>query len=194
MISLFMLRHGTTAWNLEKRVQGHTDIPLLPDTRQELSQLRLASRYRDLAWYCSPLTRTRQTAQAIGLVATPEPALIEMAWGSWEGKTIEGLRRAAPQQMAREEARGRFMTPEGGECPQQVIDRLLSWLATLQPKTDIGVVTHKGVIRAALAEACRWDMVERCPVKPDWGRLLEFSWSAEQGLCFVQCNLPLEGD
>ncbi|WP_426417753.1 histidine phosphatase family protein [Aestuariirhabdus sp. LZHN29] len=194
MIHIYMLRHGTTLWNQQKRIQGHTDIPLLPESIRVLSGLVLAAPFRDLQWYCSPLTRAQQTAQALGLKPILSAGLVEMEWGEWEGRTISELRSESPALMANEEGRGRFMTPPGGECPQQVVDRLMQWLDELQPGCDIGLVTHKGVIRAAMAEACQWDMLGRSPVKPDWGKLLQFSWSSGAGLRFCGCDLSLEKD
>ena len=56
---IYLLRHGLTAYNAEKRYQGQRDIPLSPAGR---AQLRPAGFMPDVA-YVSPLIRARQTAE-----------------------------------------------------------------------------------------------------------------------------------
>ncbi|MCL6414838.1 histidine phosphatase family protein [Aestuariirhabdus sp. Z084] len=192
MIRIYMLRHGTTPWNVQKRIQGHTDIALLPQAFDLLCNTPVANRYKELTWFSSPLLRAVETAKALGLNAVTEPALIEMEWGEWEGQTLAELRAMQPEVMSREEAKGLFMTPPQGENPSQVITRLMAWLSELAPQSDIGLVTHKGVIRAAIAQACGWNMLDKCPIKPDWNKALEFTWSEAEGLGFGRVDCPLD--
>lgn len=191
MIMVYMLRHGQTRWNIDKKIQGHTDIPLLSDTVESLGSINLSPEYKAVSWYSSPLSRTRQTAKALGLEPIAVAELIEMNWGRWEGKTLAELRQQQRETMQIEEARGIDMTPTDGESPRQVAVRLDKWLTDLNPQSAIGVVTHKGVIRAALTLACNWDMKDKPPVKIDWNNIVGFSWSSEAGLQLVSVNLPL---
>ena len=55
---IYLLRHGLTAYNAEKRYQGQRDIPLCPAGRAQLRQADL----RPETVYITPLCRTRQTA------------------------------------------------------------------------------------------------------------------------------------
>jgi broad specificity phosphatase PhoE len=65
-MKLYLVRHGQTDWNLKKIAQGQTDTSLNATGIQQAEALRdkLAS-YQIDACYCSPLTRTTQTAQII---------------------------------------------------------------------------------------------------------------------------------
>ncbi len=191
MTSVFMLRHGPTEWNVVKRIQGRTDIPLLDSTITALKKTRINDNFKSMQWYCSPLLRTRETASALGLDPVIATDLIEMNWGEWEGKTLSSLRETQARRMELEEKKGVYMTPAGGESPLQVGQRLMSWLSNLNPEAPIGAVTHKGVIRAALALACEWDMKGKPPVKIDWSKAVEFSWSKNGKLQLERVNVEL---
>lgn len=179
MLEIIAIRHGITEWNLQKRIQGHTDIPLCAEGIAVLQQYRIPAAWRELDWYCSPLQRTRQTANALGLSCRIEPALIEMSWGDWEGGLITELRRADSNFVAQVN-RGIDLQTPGGESPLAVQQRLTRWAqqyAATLPATDkadshhprrIGIVTHKGVMRAMLAAACDWQMLDKPPVKLDY--------------------------
>ena len=58
---IYLLRHGLTAYNAEKRYQGQRDIPLCPAGRAQLRQADL----RPETVYITPLCRTRQTAEVL---------------------------------------------------------------------------------------------------------------------------------
>ncbi|MFO7689208.1 MAG: histidine phosphatase family protein [Cryobacterium sp.] len=146
-----LVRHGQTEWNLHKRIQGSTDIPLNATGRAEavstglslLTRSELPARRWDLI-VASPLLRAAETARIIadelGLTAPVAlDALTERHHGA-----IEGLSFAERQQ--------RF--PDGVAVPgleprQSVLDRVLPALAHLaaqHPGRRILVVTHGGVI------------------------------------------------
>ncbi len=180
MTQLALLRHTRTAWNAEKRLRGRTDIPALENSLAGLRKLAVPAPYADWQWRTSPLLRTRQTAEALGLQAKPDPALIETAWGDYEGLTIEELHARYGPAFAENEARGLDLLPPNGESPRQVQARLLPWLATLaKTGIDCGAVTHKGVIRAIMALAYDWPMLGKPPVKLDWTALQVFRLEAD---------------
>ena len=87
-----LARHGETDWNLERRVQGHTDRPLNESGRAQALALadRLSTESLD-AVYSSDLARARETAAVIaarhGLDVIETSDLREKDFGSWEGMT-----------------------------------------------------------------------------------------------------------
>ncbi|MGB0866208.1 MAG: histidine phosphatase family protein [Granulosicoccaceae bacterium] len=180
-LDIIFLRHGPTPWNLNKRLQGHTDIPLDWDAvRRQWPEPRLAGHCYRRRWFCSPLLRARQTAEYFGLEATPEPALIEMAWGQWEGRTLASLRADDPEGVSLAEAAGLDLRAPGGESPREVQARLGAWAEQLMlDRTSVvrvGAIAHKGVIRAVLAAATGWDMLGKAPVKLDFKQAIRFCW------------------
>jgi probable phosphoglycerate mutase len=192
MIRLALLRHGATEWNAAGRLQGRTDIPLSVAGREQFIGRHLPQAYGSRTWYCSPLQRARQTAAALGLQPVIEPALIEMDWGDYEGHTIAELQATHGPTFAANEDRGLDLQPPGGESPRQVQARLLPWLQNLAATgQDAGAVTHKGVIRAILALAFDWPMLDKPPVKLDWRCLQEFRITDAGRPELLAANIPL---
>lgn len=159
-----IVRHGLTAWNVERRYQGQRDIPLLlPDAVPGLDRLR--DHLRDYqqqegefdAIHVSDLTRCRQTlahaleAKEQSAPCYVEPRLREMDFGDFEGKCYEELEQL-PAYRAWIDSQGE-QAPPNGESAAVLRTRLSSWFDELLAKADsdnqrrILVVTHGGVIR-----------------------------------------------
>jgi broad specificity phosphatase PhoE len=165
MTRLALLRHADTAWSREGRIQGRADLPLLENILVSIPEACHGMRV-----VTSPLARCVQTAALLGAPeAEREPRIIEMDWGRWEGESLAALRERRGKDMQENEARGLDFTPPGGESPRLVMGRLRSWLCEVAQK-DVPTlaVTHRGVIRAILAEATGWDMLGKAPAKLDW--------------------------
>ena len=189
MTALAVIRHGPTAGNAAKILMGRADEGLSPEGRRIVAEYRLP---KDLAGYAavtSPLSRARETAAILGLAPTIEPALIEMDWGRWQGSTVTELNQRFGRAFAEEERRGLDMTPPGGESPRQVQARLVPFLTRLGGPTL--AVTHRGVIRALLALATGWTMLEPEPVKLDRHAAHLFEIAADGNPKLVRLNLPL---
>jgi probable phosphoglycerate mutase len=146
MTTFTLVRHGQTDWNLQKRIQGSTDIPL-NDTGREQARATaesLADRHWD-GIVASPLSRARETAQIIADrldLGEPElvPALVERAYGDVEGMDAARLREAFPDSTA---------PVPGRERRSEVVRRAVPALETLaeeHPGQSLIVVTHGGVI------------------------------------------------
>lgn len=93
---IYLLRHGLTAYNAEKRYQGQRDIPLSPAGRAQLRQADL----RPETVYITPLCRTRQTAEVLfpGARLVEVKDLQEMCFGSFEGKNYVEMEHDADYQ------------------------------------------------------------------------------------------------
>jgi broad specificity phosphatase PhoE len=167
MTPLLLIRHGPTEWNVAGRIQGRADIGLSPAGRAEVRSWRLPAAFAEARWVASPLRRARETAALLtDRPVVLEPCLIEMDWGAWEGLLRADLRAEAPAALAANEALGRDFRPPGGESPREVGARLEVLVAALAADpTPVVAVTHKGVIRAALALATGWDMRTRPPLR-----------------------------
>ena len=165
MTPLALLRHADTAWSAAARIQGRADVPLLPG-----SSVRVPNICAGMRIVTSPLRRCVETAALLGAPdAAREPRLIEMDWGDWQGETIQGLRQALGQAMSDNEARGLDFRPANGESPREVALRVRSWLRELAAAgLPTLAVTHRGVIRAILAEATGWDMRGKPPARLEW--------------------------
>lgn len=83
---IWLLRHGRTEYNAQKRYQGQRDIPL---SAEGLAQLRQADFSPEVV-YVTPLQRTSQTAHVLfpGVKLVPVEGLKEMNFGRFEGQTF----------------------------------------------------------------------------------------------------------
>jgi len=192
MTPFAVLRHAPTAWNEAGRLQGRSDPPLSPHGRAAANHWVLPDEVAGFRWLASPLRRAIETAECLSLKAIVEPALIEMAWGDWEGRTLADLRAADPVGMAAIEARGLDLAPPGGESPRLVQARLPPLLARLAAAgRPTGAVTHKGVLRVLLAFATGWDMRGDPPVKLRPASVHLFALAADGTPHLIQANLAL---
>ena len=87
---LYIVRHGETDWNRQKKVQGHTDIPLNEYGRHLAEET--AEGMKDIPidiGYTSPLKRARETAEIIlkgrNIPLLDEPRIQEIGFGIYEG-------------------------------------------------------------------------------------------------------------
>lgn len=194
MTWIALVRHGRTAWNEARRLQGRADPPLSAEGRAELAQRSLPPELSRVTWVTSPLRRAVESARLLGAgPAALEPRLTEMDWGAWEGRTLAGLRAELGAAMAENEARGLDFRPPAGESPRDVQERVLPWLAdTAAAGQPLAAVTHKGVIRAVAALAYGWDMTAPAPVELDWRCAHLFTLDADGSPRPLRANLPLE--
>lgn len=195
------LRHGSTAWNEQRRMQGRRDLPLSELGRAEVRTWRLPANLAlpmagAVQWHSSPLRRAVETAQILsGAPPREEPALIEMDWGDWEGFGLDELRQRFGDAFARSEAAGLDFRPPGGESPRDVQARVVRWLGAAAARGEsLVAVTHKGVLRAVLAAATGWDMMGKPPVRMQSGTLHRFAVDTRGRISVVECNVPLVGD
>src|SRR5437763_9413952 len=152
-MTIFLVRHGETEWNLARRYQGWSDSPL---TERGLAQAaaigrRLAAlpEAAGAEIVASPLGRTRRTAGIIAecLQHTAPPRLDdrlrEISLGSWDGRNRKEIR--ALMGAAFEEFEWYFRTPDG-ETYEAFVGRIASWLGEAGDGPVI-VVCHGVVTR-----------------------------------------------
>ncbi|HYR67567.1 MAG TPA: histidine phosphatase family protein [Reyranella sp.] len=187
-----VLRHASTAWNAERRLQGLTDTELSPDGEAEARRWRLPPPADGWRRMCSPLQRARRTAELLQPAAavTVCSALREMSFGVWEGHTIAGLRATLGEAFLVQERNGLDFQSPGGESPRAAMARIGQWAKSLDE--PVVAVSHKATIRALLALATGWDMIGRPPYKLDWRCLHFFQVTGGAALQVSRLNVPLD--
>ncbi|MFH0244382.1 histidine phosphatase family protein [Streptomyces sp. HK10] len=155
---IVLWRHGQTAWNLERRFQGTTDIEL---TEAGLEQARRAARLlaalRPDAIVASDLKRAVDTAAELaavtGLEVTRYEGLRETYAGVWQGLTHEEIVERHGGEYAAWK-RGEPVRRGGGELETEVADRAAPVVERNVDKLPDGgvlvVVSHGGTIRTTI--------------------------------------------
>lgn len=158
---LYIVRHGQTLWNVERRMQGHTDIPLSGVGLREAEAVagRLA-RLPITSVVASDLARARSTAEVIAdrhsLPVTVTPLLREVGLGDWEGMTADEI--ALRDGIGRLQAYRRDpdrVRPPNGESLDSMWQRMSGSLDLIS-RTALGacvVVGHGGSLRALVCLA-----------------------------------------
>jgi phosphoserine phosphatase len=158
-MTLVLIRHGQTEWNLQHRTQGHQDSPLTAKgTHQAERAGRAVAGLVIDSFHCSDSGRTVQTAAIIQELNHRFPPVVqdarlrELHFGDWEGLRHEEIVERFPELYAvyRDDPAS-FRAPNGESFREQQ-DRLLHFLAGLPLESDrtILVVSHAGFIRIAL--------------------------------------------
>lgn len=160
---LYMIRHGETEWNKERRVQGHMDIPLndygrrlARETAEGMKDIRI-----DLG-YTSPLSRARETAQIIlserGVPLYDEERIKEMCFGSYEGLCCSGEKKQPESELFNKffTDTENYVPPEGAESISQLYERTGDFLSEMcqqaENREDLNVLlsTHGAAMTALL--------------------------------------------
>jgi len=148
MLHLMLVRHGETEWNVQRRYQGQSDVPLSEIGKRQAESIagRLASQEID-AIYASDLKRAWQTAQVIaaqnGLDVISEPRLRELKFGILEGLTFEEAEEKYPE-MITAWLDDFNNTPDRAETIDMFNARIVSLLDDLKVKHDEQVVLLVG--------------------------------------------------
>jgi len=186
-LTIFLIRHGETAWNVESRFRGQTDIDLSPRGRRQARALagNLPRTFPIGHVYSSPLKRCLETARplamGLGLTVVVEPRLIDLDYGEWQGRPIPEVAELFPQDYAawlRGDLSLRF--PKG-EPVRAVVERLQSFV-------DEVIECHQGEVVAmvthnVLCQIATCLLLNTCPesfqsVRHDPGNVSIFRWRA----------------
>jgi probable phosphoglycerate mutase len=163
IIPLYMLRHGETAWNTERRMQGLRDSKLTNRGRLQAEAMGRALK-RELedaegptVFLRSPLGRACETAEIIGreLGLAPaqwrdDPRLVELAYGDWEGLSWQEIQVTHPTALADWRADPHGYCPPGGETHTELRDRSAAVLAEIIASGERTVIVGHGVSGAVL--------------------------------------------
>ena len=149
-----LIRHGETDWNVEKRIQGHIDIPLNETGRaQALAMAFNAAHQRFHAIYSSDLLRAVETAKVLAQredqAVKPLPQLRERHYGVFQGITAAEGAGLYPQAYAHYVARDLEYDFESGESLRGFADRVtdgIDWLLRHHSGQTIAAVSHSGVL------------------------------------------------
>jgi len=151
MTSIYLVRHGQTAWNREEIFRGRTDVPL---DEIGLKQAELVGEYfkgtKIHGIYSSPLARAWETAQKIAkfhsLKVQPLDGIIDMSFGDWEGHSHQEIRKNNAEIYRQWVESPHIVRLPGGETLNGVRSRSMAALEEvirLNPEKTIVLISHR---------------------------------------------------
>ena len=158
-MELYLIRHGETESNRQKRYKGWTESSLSEKGIRQAEQAAAFFSSKGIdAIYCSDLERAHNTARFIekrtGIQPAVTPLLREINFGCWEGMTYNEIESSWGEEIRRWIDDPFCRSAPGGETLTTVCDRMQSFLDYLGGRYSngqrIAAVSHGGSIRALL--------------------------------------------
>jgi alpha-ribazole phosphatase len=205
MILTFMRHPPIDAGN--KRCIGQTNVELSPEGRAALLPLaEEACRLRPDKILCSDLNRCQLLAEIIaarlGLLTEPDMGWREVSFGTWENRSWSDIQAREPHVLNEWVANFDTVAPPAGESFKQLQARVLMTVKSkiVGPKCDMGVplapqagrntgetpaphylvVTHAGVIRAAVSAFRGLPLRKAFELEVPYGSHTSFCWGGKQ--------------
>lgn len=158
MQKLFLVRHGETVWNSERRYIGRTNLTLSTKGIEQAKSLARRFAREDVeAIFTSPLKRSLETARIIGREVSLEPVvineLIEVDFGKWEGLTYEEIKEKFGEIIDRWLFSPSKVEIPSGESWEEVMRRAKEFLRQVseRPEKTGLAITHGGIIKTIVA-------------------------------------------
>jgi broad specificity phosphatase PhoE len=157
--TFYIVRHGETDWNVQRKLQGQTDIPL--NENGEAQAKEVAKKFKDIKFdlaYSSDLLRAKRTADIIllekALLVQTTVSLRERKFGTLEGEPSEVFFQYIRElkNKTREE-RLKHRIVEDYENDEELASRVVIFLretAIANPGKTILITTHGGVFHSIL--------------------------------------------
>ena len=146
---LYLVRHGETEWNRQRRMQGRLDSALTAEGRSHArANGVLLAREGVEHLLVSPLGRTRETAQLIraevDVTMTFDERLVERHCGAWEGLTIDQIESRFPDEWSARQHDPYHHRPPGGENLPDMLVRIAPVADRLKelPFRRLAIVSH----------------------------------------------------
>jgi len=163
--TFYIVRHGQTDWNIQMRLQGHTNISLNEVGREQADEIAktLKNIHFD-AIYSSDLDRAVQTTEIIAkereLAIKTTDALREKSYGSYEGRDRNEVQQELKHlfdqwKKLSDEEKMKFKIYEDGESDQEAVERFirhLRELAIAYQGKNILIASHGGIMRYFLVK------------------------------------------
>lgn len=147
---IYLVRHGETTWNRERRCQGVSDIPLSDTGIQQAECLSAALAHAPLsAVYASDLVRARHTAEIIAaphkLPVSCDARLRELNQGRLEGSDLNNLLSEHPELLREWLKTPADVTMPGGESMRALqarASRALEEIIAHHQEQSVAVIAH----------------------------------------------------
>lgn len=193
---LFLIRHGETAWNSEGVFRGQSDVPL---NERGLKQAKATADYLKsvdfTAVYCSPLSRARQTADAIclgkAIKPTPVNDFTDISFGPWEGKSFTELEALYPEAIKTWRENPEKHKLPGAETLSEAMSRSFGQMELLARENqgkNIAIVSHRVILKLLILAALRLDSKGFWKIKQDTCCINMLEFEDKEGFVVFKIN------
>lgn len=197
-----LIRHGQTDWNLQRRFQGQTDIPLNDTGRNQALEAAAKCKKEGLHFcrvYSSPLERAVETAEIVSGIKREDPRffidqrLIEMDFGPLDGTAFDHEHNEKIGCLFTHPSL--FQFPEGMETYEELRTRTADFISSLLEKEgasgdeNILIQSHGACLRGLLARLSQLETDDFWRLTIDNCEL--FRYRVEEGR-IVKLDRPLQ--
>ena len=206
MVRIYLLRHGRTAWNKDRIFRGHADVPLddyglaqAGCAAQALANIPVSE------IHTSPLSRAVQTAEPVAkakdLPLKEAPALLDIDYGQWSGKSQGQIEKVFPElnrQWLESPQQVHFPDGEDLSAVRQRAFAYLLEVAGTAGNAAILLVSHRVVLKVVICAALDIPLSKFWQVKLDTASLSVLSFEKDRftlsqlnDICHLQALGPL---
>ena len=185
MTRIILVRHGQTPWNKDKIFRGSRDIPLNDQGREEARLAGVWLKGETIhAAHCSPLSRARDTAEAIarhhGLAVVDLPGLTDLCYGDWEGQPLGAVQVKYADLYRQWESAPHTVRFPNGETLDEVKQRALAAVAEVlrrHPEQTVLLAAHRAVNKVLIAAFIGLDNSHFWRLGQDTTAINRFDWT-----------------
>jgi probable phosphoglycerate mutase len=161
MTKIILTRHGHVDGISPLRFRGQTELPLTPHGRAQViaTAARIATRWQPHSVYTSPMGRCVATGEAIakacGALCESIKDLIDFNYGAWQWLTVDEVRAAWPDLLARWYATPHLVRFPQGDALQDLVARTanaIRFILERHPDDVVVMVGHETANRAILLQ------------------------------------------
>jgi len=158
LLNLYLVRHGQTEWNVQKRMQGWANSNLTELGKR--NAIALGEKLKAVTFdaiYTSTSERTIETAELIignqNLHIESDRNLREIFLGEWEGKTHEELKALYPKQYNNFWEQPADYKPFNGETFEELNNRVILVLQNIisnHKEGNVLIVSHSVFLKSLM--------------------------------------------
>ncbi len=156
MTKLYLVRHGETKWNVEKKMQGWGDSELTEKGVRQVKELK--EKVKNISFsaiFSSTSGRTLKTTEILvgGVDIIEEPDLREINLGAWEGRHFDELKKTSPENFRLFWESPQEYFPEEGESVAEVQKRGMKVIRRIvkeYPEANVLIVSHSCILKSII--------------------------------------------
>ena len=193
---IILVRHGECEGNIKGKFRGRADFPL--NERGLIQAQDLARELKNFPLkhiYTSPLSRAKQTAEAVarqcGIEVKVEEQFNNIELGSWEGRFMKEIAEQYPEEWGLWINNPEKLRVQDMETLYDVQKRAKTCLDNLVSRHNgetLAVITHRAVLKPLIAACLNITSPYFWKIHLDTASYSLLSYKEDRGYCLIQLN------